>query len=82
MVSGGACSVAKTVSSFARFSLQEVSKLKTELQKKEEEADVVRKKLTQASETLAAKLDALSAARKASHELHDTIIAGRTAVEV
>lgn len=62
--------------------VQEVSKLQKELRQKEEEADVVRKKLTQATESLAAKLDALSAARKASQELHDKIIAGKTAVEV
>lgn len=43
---------------------------------------MVRQMLTQASETLAAKLDALSAARKASQELHDKIVAGKAAVEV
>ena len=65
-----------------RTAPQEVSKLQKELQTKEAEADMVRQRLTQASETLAAKLDALSAARKASQELHDKIIAGKTAVEV
>ena len=65
-----------------RTAPQEVSKLQKELQTKEAEADMVRQRLTQASETLAAKLDALSAARKASQELHDKIVAGRTAVEV
>jgi hypothetical protein len=56
--------------------------LKKELAKKEEEAEVVREKLAQATESLAAKLDALSAARKASQELHEKLIASQTAFEV